>query len=40
MRAFRRIKRHYLYRIVNRRADLALDAAAPGACRVRSMTPP
>ena len=33
MRASRRCKRHYLYRIVNRRADLALDAAAPGACR-------
>ena len=41
---FSAIKRHYLYRIVNRRADLALDKTAPGACRVRSMptrcTPP
>ena len=38
------VKRHYLYRIVNRRADLALEPAAPGACRARSMprrcTPP
>ena len=27
-RAFRRAQRHYLYRIINRRADLALDAGA------------
>ena len=33
-------KRHYLYRIVNRRADLTLDRTAPGGCRARSMSAP
>ena len=37
---FSAIKRHYRYRIVNRRADLALDRIAPGACRGRSMRRP
>ena len=33
---FSAIKRHYLYRIANRRANLALDIGRPGACRARS----
>ena len=33
-------KRHYLYRIANRRANLALESAASGACRVRSTRRP